>query len=381
MTKTDPDDEFTPRALKGITGLSSRQLNEWDSRDALPSQREGERGWRRSTMSQAIALAILAGVKRTFGTPVNMLKPLLSWMQGEVLTVDGLTARRRAEDHLQQYTQAELDESNDKFAELKAKGRVRFVEAPKDGLLLWGDEPNADVEAALIQAAVEMTVPRLVARGWQKLKARDFCEIFFKMSGGRFAPERVLGEFIRLARLADDAKDRIARQATQMLCSGLAPIVGAIGAMSGGMPIYLVTDLTTSRFVDEFTLTEFARAGLLRGDYVSLYVNDLVNEVLQRAGRMPMNVRFEPAASKDERPGLTDREKQLIALLREGDFKRATVTPKGERYQVEIEKTSPAREIKKIIAMIQKRGYHQVVVKKHNDEISYVVESETRTLG
>lgn len=71
---------FTARDLREITGMSSRQINDWDDRGALPSARVGEAGWRRFTPREVFALAVCMELRQRFGLPVERLKFVLRFM-------------------------------------------------------------------------------------------------------------------------------------------------------------------------------------------------------------------------------------------------------------------------------------------------------------
>ena len=74
--------------LLELTGLTYRQLNEWDKRDALPHDRKGESGWRRLNGWQAMALSIASDLRRRFGVPVGMSRGVISWLLGDAPTFE-----------------------------------------------------------------------------------------------------------------------------------------------------------------------------------------------------------------------------------------------------------------------------------------------------
>jgi DNA-binding transcriptional MerR regulator len=81
----DSDDEpsFSAGDVRRATGLSSRQLNDWDQRGALPHEREGEAGWRRFTLREIFVLMVCAEMRKRFGIPVDRLKVMKDWMLQE----------------------------------------------------------------------------------------------------------------------------------------------------------------------------------------------------------------------------------------------------------------------------------------------------------
>ena len=80
-----PDDrEYSSRDLQDAAGLTPRQQNDWDSRGALPHERDGEEGWRRYTPREIFALMVSTEIRRQYGTPVEQLK----WVQQTMLEKD-----------------------------------------------------------------------------------------------------------------------------------------------------------------------------------------------------------------------------------------------------------------------------------------------------
>jgi DNA-binding transcriptional MerR regulator len=79
---SDAADERPIRAkdLKSAAGMSYRQLNEWEAKGALPSQRETA-DWRRYTLTEAFVITIAKAVRDAFGTPLD----LLSWLTRSLL--------------------------------------------------------------------------------------------------------------------------------------------------------------------------------------------------------------------------------------------------------------------------------------------------------
>jgi hypothetical protein len=68
---------FTAAHVKDATGLSYRQLNDWDQRGALPESREGDGEWRRFSMKGLFVLLVCTELRNKFGVPLESL----SWLQ------------------------------------------------------------------------------------------------------------------------------------------------------------------------------------------------------------------------------------------------------------------------------------------------------------
>jgi DNA-binding transcriptional MerR regulator len=65
---------FTARDVQENSGLTSRQLNDWDERGALPHDRETGSSWRRFSMLDVFILMTCAELKRQFGVSVDRVK-------------------------------------------------------------------------------------------------------------------------------------------------------------------------------------------------------------------------------------------------------------------------------------------------------------------
>lgn len=92
MTKTIKENlnhliekEFTPHGLKKITGLSRRQIAEWDKRGILLSKKRKPSdtwSWRKFTGANVIQLAVLAELRNAGSSPVD-LRELAIWLKDE----------------------------------------------------------------------------------------------------------------------------------------------------------------------------------------------------------------------------------------------------------------------------------------------------------
>ena len=66
--------------VKNATGMSYRQLNDWDGKGALPSQREQGSGWRKFTPREIFVLMVCSELRKRFGVPLEKLAWLQSFM-------------------------------------------------------------------------------------------------------------------------------------------------------------------------------------------------------------------------------------------------------------------------------------------------------------
>lgn len=65
---------FSARDVQRASGLTARQLNDWDERGALPHDREGETGWRRFSIREIFVLMVCAELRSKFGVSVERVK-------------------------------------------------------------------------------------------------------------------------------------------------------------------------------------------------------------------------------------------------------------------------------------------------------------------
>ena len=117
-TKVDSTDpSFTAGDVKHAAGLSYRQLNDWDSKGALPNSREQETGWRKFTISDLFVLMICSEVRKRYGTPLEKLVWLKSFMMQE--GVDHFQAAVRMMQHgLAVFIFTDLEKSFDMDADI-----------------------------------------------------------------------------------------------------------------------------------------------------------------------------------------------------------------------------------------------------------------------
>ena len=77
----DKSDEIIFKASDAKkAGISYRQLNDWESKGALPTQRDREAGWRRFSARELFVLLICRTLRQNFGVPVEKLTFITSFM-------------------------------------------------------------------------------------------------------------------------------------------------------------------------------------------------------------------------------------------------------------------------------------------------------------
>jgi DNA-binding transcriptional MerR regulator len=69
--------QFTASDVREAGGISYRQLSDWDSKGALPSQRAQNSGWRKFDPRQFFVILVCSEIRKQFGVPIAKL----AWLQ------------------------------------------------------------------------------------------------------------------------------------------------------------------------------------------------------------------------------------------------------------------------------------------------------------
>jgi DNA-binding transcriptional MerR regulator len=77
MRQESENPKFTASDVRKAGGISYRQLNDWDSKGALPSQREKTSGWRKFDPKRFFIVMVCAEIRKQFGVPIEKL----AWLQ------------------------------------------------------------------------------------------------------------------------------------------------------------------------------------------------------------------------------------------------------------------------------------------------------------
>jgi len=77
METNSENPKFTASDLRKAGGISYRQLNVWDSKGALPNQREHSSGWRRFDPKRFFVILVCAEMRKQFGISLEKL----AWLQ------------------------------------------------------------------------------------------------------------------------------------------------------------------------------------------------------------------------------------------------------------------------------------------------------------
>lgn len=82
-----PHKEYKASDVLKAANLTYRQLNNWDSKNAVNPSRNSERGWRRFTFEELICLSIASRLKDV-GASLEFIGQLYSWLMGSNQIVD-----------------------------------------------------------------------------------------------------------------------------------------------------------------------------------------------------------------------------------------------------------------------------------------------------
>lgn len=81
MSNSTKLEELTAADVKAATGISYRQLNDWDSKGAVSSERASHTGWRKFSTRDVFALLICKEIRDRFGVPVESLRFIRDFMR------------------------------------------------------------------------------------------------------------------------------------------------------------------------------------------------------------------------------------------------------------------------------------------------------------
>ncbi len=73
---------FTARDIRDLTGITYRQLNDWENRGLLPSSSRRGRKWRRFDDRESFAILICAQLRQQYGIPIDSM----IWVKDQLLT-------------------------------------------------------------------------------------------------------------------------------------------------------------------------------------------------------------------------------------------------------------------------------------------------------
>lgn len=80
MADADDDRVYSSGEVRDVSGLSYRQLNDWETRGAMPPNPDRDAAWRRFSYREVFALTVCAELRSRFGVSVERLKFVQQFM-------------------------------------------------------------------------------------------------------------------------------------------------------------------------------------------------------------------------------------------------------------------------------------------------------------
>lgn len=183
----------------------------------------------------------------------------------------------------------------------------------------------------IIDALRDIVLHRLISRGWDSSTVAAFTRRFFALSVGMRFGTQCLAEVHDLQAEAEKFNDIDALRAIDLLGCALVPLFDALGAMAVGLPVFLVTDLDQSYFLDERTYRDWVQEGIVPKTAVILQVNDHVNAILNTAigQTFPITLR---ASDRDlDGDSISQDEQWLLEQVRQRNFSSLIIHTRGRR--------------------------------------------------
>jgi len=297
--------------LRELTGLSDRQLHEWAKRGALPHDR-ARGGQRRVSAWEAMAVKILAAIRDRYQLPLTKLRPLLQWMMGNDLS---------------------------------------------------------DIDEVMAVMAPYALVPKTQAQA-------DFAKDLRRLSQERSRGISILKQVPGLLARANRLRNPGAKSAVHRFAAGLFPIYRALCEMTTGFPVFLVSDLQDHSFVNEPLLIDLVRAGTLGNSFLAIRVDEHVNAVLKASGAGAIPLRHR-ACELEEIPGelLEEKERAVLDLLRQRDFERIMIEPKGNAYRIEITCEVADAKAEQVEKLVRRHDYQSILVKTRQGKIARLTQT------
>ncbi len=147
----------TASLVRAATGLTYRQLNDWDAKGALPASTDRGHGWRRYTDREVFTIMICAEIRRRFGASLKLLARLRTEMLEASLDALDETLNQMISIGEGGWFVTDLDDYADIFPETRFElhiESVSFLNAPNGAVILLKLDP-------LVHRLLELLEPGL----------------------------------------------------------------------------------------------------------------------------------------------------------------------------------------------------------------------------
>lgn len=354
------------RGLRKLTGLTYRQLNEWDRRAALPNHREGE-GWRRVTGWHALSLAVTSDLHNRFGVPLVRQRGLTRWLLGEDSTFLQAMQLHMAEDRLAAISAGEAEAIAGALHARGQQGR---------GLAEPGEEAASVQYPPLLDDLARELSRRLVGRGWPPSLAAGFATKFVAVSEQRIRGLDGATAAIDLIAQAKAVGDATAGGAARILGVATLPLYHALVLAQAGHDAFLVTDLQSHQILDGETYVANIRAGVLPASAFVVRLNPPLDRVLEQVATW----RLPPARSTKQNDTNAD-ERRILELIRGRDFARLSVEPLRAGFRLQVEREVPADDPEAVARLIAEHPYQSVTAKVRDGRLARLVQAVSEFTG
>lgn len=364
LTPTGPDSEQTTASK--LTGLTYRQLNEWDKRGLLPHTRVGKSGWRRVNKWQAISIRILADLHGEFGIPLARLRRLLRWLTGEIPLRDATSDFHVAG----AFACLILPFKGGSGAEVR---RERYlIQSDLKRQLHRGRREARHGTGHLLQEVLSRLTSEMCLRGWESEQASEFARAALSLGAPGTTGAGSTDQLFSLEEAAIASGDVGALQTVRLLGKLLMPVSGAVMCARTGFASSFVTNLICGSFLTEPDLLEETLSGLLWSRSIHLYVTEHVNSVLAAMGQetfpVTMHVRDIQALVPKDRE---EQEQAILDLLRDGadSLSRIVIEPKKGFYRVIREEEIDPESAEEISDLVKQHDYQTITIKVRDGKI------------
>ena len=364
LALTGPDAAQTTASK--LTGLTYRQLNEWDKRGLLPHTRVGKSGWRRVNQWQAISIRILADLHGEFGIPLARLRRLLRWLTGEI-PLHGAASDFEVAGA---FTCLVLPFKGGSGVEVR-KERYRIQSALRWQLFRIHRETR-DGTGHLLEEVLSRLTSEMSLRGWESEQASEFARAALSLGAPSTTGARSTDQLFSLEEAAIASGDVGALQTVRALGMLLLPVSGAVMCARTGFLSHFVTNLICGSFLTESDLVERTLSGVFWTRSICVGVTEHVNSVLAAMGQetfpVTMRVRDIQALVPKDRE---EQEQAILDLLRDGadSLSRIVIEPKKGFYRVIREEEIDLESAEEISDLVKQHDYQTITMKVRGGKI------------